>query len=97
MKKEIENHWCIYNFLEQTGIGIIYEEGKNCLIVQHSENGPYAPWNPDCIKRFSTATEAIQDYQKTKLKPYSLEKTLTNEEVLNIVKEKFPSYFNGKS
>lgn len=98
MPKKIENPWCVYTFLKQAGIGIVYEEGGGCLIVQGSEkDGHYMPWDLNGVKRFSTAGEAIQYYQETKPKPYPLEKNLTNEEVLEKLKIRFPSHFNGKS
>ena len=92
MKKEIENPWCVYVSATFNGIGKIKEEG-NCLIIGHSENGPYVPWNPNCITRFSTLKQAIKHYEETTPPPEIILGGLSSQEFREIVKRNFPSYF----
>lgn len=99
MLTEIKNSWCVYGSVEPKGIGIIVEEGRNCLIVKCSENGPYVPWNPDCITKFSTlkqAMQAIKYYEEINLKSSPAESDSSNQKFREMIKRNFPSYFEGE-
>ncbi len=71
--------------------------GTSCEIL-FSENQVYAPelWNSNYVKRFPTLEDAVTDYsQRTNANPDPRDKPPNYNELIEIAKQNFPSYFNS--
>ena len=98
-KKEIEKPWCVYgSFLGLIDFGKIEEDYENHVFVRYWEGQHYSleAWDPNLIKRFNTLEEAVEHYIENRPGVDIRERDLTDKEIRELAREKFPSYFKKK-
>ena len=95
--KEIEKPWCVYgNFLGLRGFGKIVGESGNAVSILYSETQQYYPQSRDSkwIERFNTLEESVKHYIQHRPQVDIHDKDFTDNEIKELAKRKFPSYFN---
>ena len=90
MSKEIEKPWMVYGRYSEFGIGKVIEKGIWTKII-HNENEKPSPenWNPVWSQTFyklELATEYFIKEHPGKINP---------KEVIDQIKQNFPSYFKN--
>jgi len=96
-KEEIENPWCVYGALgEILGFGEIVEDNKTTVDIKVRESPrDNKLWDPKFVKRFNKLEEAINYYIKNR-PPVDIRcRDYTDNEIRELAKERFPSYFKN--
>lgn len=94
-----EKIWCTFGSFYPSGYGRITKESSgNALYIKYSESQMYPDevWenNPLYIKRYDTLEEAAKAYQKSyNAHTYGI---ITNKQIEEDMRYKFPSYFKEK-
>lgn len=97
--KDIEKPWCVYSsFIGPMDFGKIEEDYGNYVYVRYSEGQHYAleAWDSNYVKRFNTLEEAVEDYIKHKPGTDPRDRNITDKEIREFAREKFPSYYKEK-
>lgn len=91
--------WAVYHneLGSATGFGRIKEVGTTCLIIAHSENGPFAPWSFECVKRCKTLEKSVRYFLRNRNDGDYHERVESEEEIWELAKQKFPSYFKNRN
>lgn len=100
MKNKIKNPWCVYGwFLGSWSFGKIVEDGKHSVNIQYSEGQQYSAecWDSAWVKRFGKLEEAVEYYIKNRPPVDVRCSDYTDDEIRNLAKQKFPSYFKNKN
>ena len=96
IKETIKNPWCVYGgYLGLWDFGKITKEGKNSVHILYSEGQQYPSecWDPSWVKRFNKLEKAVEYYIKNRPSVDIRCSDYTDDEIRNLARQKFPSYF----
>jgi len=99
MKEQIENPWCVYDGGEgPIRFGKIVKIERGILYIRDSERFEISdPWEEKYVKRFGTLEEAVKYYIKNLKEGDSrMDRPLREEQIQELARTKFPSYFKGR-
>lgn len=97
--EKITNPWCTYDFgFGPSGFGKVVRETGDIvnIIYSESQHYPSEPWESNCVKRFSTLEQAIENYIENRPRTEIRDKEFSPEEIKQEAMQKFPSYFENK-
>lgn len=95
-QEEIKNPWCTYNYgFGSGGFGRVVQDKGSIVYIQYTENQKYnyEPWEAEWVFRFKTLEEAVINHIKNNQDFQMRNKNPTNREIMRLINQKFPSYF----